>query len=203
MKTYLSTLPSTTSNGSPAIAGSSRLANLGRLLLATLCVSLVSFTAAPKATAAAPNGVYQVTSASGTVKFGDDTIDLPASVAKRIADVTRGEITIRNKTLQLNKNATAKVVTRLADDLDIEVETTVSGPSSIVLSKVETTYKAKTAYPISTLIEGSFNGNDFTGQLDTEVRATVKGRTLKIVITFSGEALGKEFSGKLVVVAQR
>jgi hypothetical protein len=35
------------------------------------------------------------------------------------------------------------------------------------------------------------------------VRATVKGRTLKIVITFSGEAIGEEFSGKLVVVAKR
>jgi len=203
MKTYSPTQSTLTSSPIPGTSGPSRLANLGRLLLAAMCVSLVSFAAAPRASAAAPNGTYEFTSASGNVKFAGETIDLPTSVVKRLAKVTKGEITIRNKTLKLNKNATGRIVANLADELDIDVEASVSGPNSLTLSKVGTKYKGRTTDPIVTSFEGSFNGSDFSGELETVVKATVRGKTLRIVIIFSGEALGEDFSGRVVIVAKR
>ncbi|MES2658932.1 MAG: hypothetical protein V4689_09955 [Verrucomicrobiota bacterium] len=183
--------------------GSSRIANLGRLLLAAMCVSLVTVAAAPKALAAAPNGVYEFTSASGTVKFGDNTIDIPESAVKRIAGVVNGDITIQNKTLQLNRNATKKIVKELGDELDFDVKVTVTGPTSVTLSKDVDIYIGSTEEPIVTSFEGDFHGEDFSGELITDVTAKVKGKTLRLIITFSGETLGEEFSGKLVIVAKR
>jgi hypothetical protein len=203
MKTNSPNMPSTLSNPIDGSARPSRLSMISRLLLATMCVSLVSFAAAPNALAAAPNGAYEVTSVSGTVQFDDETIDLPQSVVKRILRISEGEITIQNRTLRLNRNATSKIVTTLGDDLDIDVEASVSGPTSLVLTKSGDKYEGSTAEPIVTSFEGDFNGAEFSGELNTRVKATVNGKTLRIVLTFSGEALDEEFSGKIIVIAKR
>ncbi len=203
MKTYSSNMHAALSNPIQENARPSRLAKVSRLLLATMCVSLVSFAATPKALAAAPNGVYEVTSVSGDVKFDDETIDLPQSVVKRIARVAEGDITIRNQTLRLNRNATSKIVTTLGDDLDIDVEASVSGPTSLAFTKSGDKYQGSTAEPIVTSFQGDFNGAEFSGELITHVKATVKGKTLRIVLTFSGEALGDDFSGTITIIAKR
>ncbi|MEO5914081.1 MAG: hypothetical protein ABIS50_07600 [Luteolibacter sp.] len=199
MKTNAIAYPSVSSSGTP---GTSRLAGFGRVLLATSCVSLVSFAAVPQAFAGA-NGTYEFTRASGSVHFGDHTIDLPESVVKRLAGVVNGKITIENNTLKLKKNATISIVETLGDELDFSVDASVHGPNSLVLTKTGNTYSGETANPIVVSFDGDFHGANFSGELVANVSATVEDRKLKVVITFSGDARGEDFSGTLKVIAKR
>jgi len=197
------TLPPT---GSPTIqpnTGSSRFASFGRLAMTTLCVSLVSFAAVPKALAAGANGTYEFKRSSGSLKIEGDSFRLPQYLVKRLAGYTNGELTIRNNTLKLNRNATARIVENIGDDLNLDVEASVSGPTTVVLTKSGDSYTGKTAKPIIATFESDLFGQNISGELITKVSATVKGDTLTVVIRFSGDVEGEDFSGKLTLVGKR
>lgn len=197
------TLPSTSSQPLQSNPGSSRFASFGRMAMATFCVSLVSFAAVPKALAAEANGTYEFKSASGSLKIDGDNYRVPQSLVKKLAGFANGEVTIQNNTLKLRKNATANIVEEIGDDWALDVEASVSGPNTVVLSKTGDTYTGKTAGPIVATFEGDFFGLDFSGELITRVSATVKGDTLTVVIKFSGEMGNEDFSGKLTLVGKR
>jgi hypothetical protein len=173
----------------------------------TLCVALVSFAAVPKALAGA-NGTYEFKEASGSLRIDGDRYNLPESLLKRVAGFVDGTVTIENRTLYLKRNATGRIVERIADDVGVDVEVDVNGPNRIVLVKSGDTFFGKTDGPIVTTFEGEFFGGDFfdfdfSGELRTKVSATVEGRTLTIVIRFSGEVEGEDFSGRVTLVAKR
>ncbi len=197
------TSPAVIPQKTPTCFGGSRLASFSRLLLTTSCVSLVSFAAVPHAFAAAPNGNYEFTTASGSVKFDGKKINVSQRLIKKLAGVSNEEIMIENSTLKIRRKALISVVNNFADDFDIDVETKVTGPTSVTLSKSGNTYTGKTPRPIVASFDGSILGEDFSGELKTRVAATVRGRTLTVVITFDGDAIGSDFSGKLTVVGKR
>lgn len=201
MKTNSST---PTLNPTQETAGISRLAKTGRLLIATLCVSLVSFTAAPKAQAAPPNGSYEFQSASGSLRYDGDDVDIPKWLVKKVAGVVDGEIVIENNQLRVNKRGTVRLIEKFGDDIDVDVEAKASGPNNVVLVKTGTnTFSGKTTSPIVTSFEGDVFGEDFSGELISRVSATVQRKTLTIVIRFSGEAFGEDFSGRITITAKR
>lgn len=202
MKTNSMT-PPTLSQPLQSVTGCTRFASFSRLMMATLCVSLVSFAATPKALAAAPNGTYDLKDVTGTLKIDGDSFHLPDALAKRLAGVTDGKITIENNTLKLRKNATARIVEEVADDLDVDVDVEVNGPNKVVLTKSGDTYTGKTVSPIVATFEGDVFSVDFSGKLITRVSATVERKTLTIVIRFSGDVEGEDFSGKITLIAKR
>lgn len=184
--------------------GITRFARFGRLSLAATCVSLVSFTAAPLAMAAAPDGSYEFKSASGSLRYDGDSVSIPKAIVKRIASVVDGEIVIKNNTLKVNKKGTVRLIEEFGDDIDVDVEASASGPTKVVLAKKGPKhFSGKTSSPIVTSFEGDVFGADFSGELRTNVTATVQKKTLTIVIKFSGEAEGENFSGKVTVTAKR
>ncbi len=197
------TLPSTSSDPLQPITGFSRIASFGRLMMATLCASLVSFAAVPKALAAEANGTYEFKSASGSLKIDGDSYRVPQALVKKLAGFSNGEVTIQNNTLKLKKNATADIAEEIGDDWNLDIEASVSGPNTVVLSKSGDVYTGKTAKPIVASFEVDFFGLDFSGELITRVSATVKGDTLTVVIRFSGEMGNEDFGGKLTLVAKR
>ncbi len=197
------TLPSTSSRTLQPNKGSSRFASFGRLALTTLCVSLASFAAAPKALAAGANGTYEFKSASGTLKIDGDSFRVPQYLVKRLAGFSNGEVTIQNNTLKLNRNATARIVEKIGDELNLNIEASVSGPTTVVLSKSGDSYTGRTVRPIIAAFDGDFFGVDISGELITRVSATVTGDTLTVVIRFSGGVEGEDFSGKLTLVGKR
>ena len=205
MKTNIIDCPAVSSNSFHGTKGISRLANFGRLLLATSCVSLVSFAAVPSALADGINGTYRFTSATGSLKLGDETYNISDSLAKRIVDVSEGKITIQEKTLQLNRSGVVKIIRNLADDFNVDVDTSVKGPSTLVLNRIDTsTFRGETTRPIVVSFQREDGGSSFSGELRTNVAATVKFRNnLRVVIKFSGDAFGQDFSGRLVIVAKR
>ena len=73
----------------------------------------------------------------------------------------------------------------------------------MTLSKSGNTYTGKTSRPIVVSFDGSFLGEDFSFQLKTRVAATVQGKTLTMVITSGGDAIGSDFSVKLTVACKR
>lgn len=200
MKTQSITLPSLASRPLQPTNSFSRFASFGRLAMMTLCVSLVSFAAVPKALAGA-NGTYEFKEASGSLNVDGERFHLPQSLLKRVAGFVDGTVTIEDRTLTLRKKATEKIVEEIAGDLAVDVE--VSGPNRIVLVKSGDTFFGKTDGPIFTTFEGEFFGEDFDGELRTRVSATVEGRTLTIVIRFSGDVEGEDFSGKVTLVARK
>lgn len=197
------TLPITSTPHLQPNTGSTRFASFGRLAVTTVCVSLVSFAAAPKVLAAEANGTYEFKSARGSLKIDGDSFQVPQSIVKRLAGFANGEVTIQNNTLKLKKNATANIVADIGDELNLDIETSVSGPNTVVLTKSGDAYTGQTAGPIIASFEGGFFGLDFSGELISRVSATVKGDTLTVVIRFSGEAGNEDFSGKLTLVGER
>ncbi len=173
----------------------------------TLCVSLVSFAAVPKALAGA-NGTYVFKEASGSLKIDGERFHLPQSLLKRIAGFVDGTVTIEDRTLTLRRKATGKIVENIADDVGVDVDVEVNGPNRIVLVKSGDTFFGKTDGPIITTFEGKLFADglfdvDFSGELRTKVSAKVEGRTLTIVIRFSGDVEGEEFSGKVTLIARK
>ena len=203
MKTTATTLPSKLSSPLQLSKAFSRFGSLGRLAMGTLCVSLVSFAAVPKTLAAAPNGTYEFRNASGSLKVDGDEFDLPQSLVKRLAGFADGEVTIENNTLTLRRNFTARIVEEVADDLNIDVDVDVSGPSKVVLAKSGSVFTGRTSSPIVASFEGEFFTADFSGELITKVAATVDGRTLTIVVRFSGVVEGEDFTGRVTLTAKR
>ncbi len=203
MNTNSMTLPFTPTQLIQPTPGSSRFARLGRMALATLCVSLVSFAAIPKALAAGPNGTFEFKSASGSLKIDGDSYRVPQSFVKKLAGFANGEATIRNNILKLQRNAAASIVADIGDELNLDIKTRVSGPTTVVLSKSGRSYTGKTAKPIVASFEGDFFGLEVSGELLTRVSATVKGNTLTVVIRFSGDVEGEDFTGKLTLVGKR
>jgi len=203
MKTKLIEYPVASSQSFRATLGASRLANFGRVLVATSCVSLVSFATVPAALAGGANGTYEFKRAYGTLKYGGKSVDIPESIVRRIAGVVQGDVIIRNQKLKLNRNASARIIKNLGKDLDFSVETSVSGPASLELTKTGNSYSGETRRPIVVSFDGNFHGEDFSGELVTGVTATLDNNKLKLVITFSGDALGDDFNGKVVVIARR
>lgn len=194
---------STLSSAFQTNTGSSRFANSGRLALTTLCVSMVSFAAVPKALAAGANGTYEFKSASGYFKIEGESFRLPQNLVKRLAGFTSGDLTIRNNTLRLKRGASAKIVEDIGDDLNLDIEAKVSGPWTVVLSKSGVSYTGKTARPIVATFDGDLFGADISGKLVSKVSATVTGKTLTVVIRLSGGVEGEDFSGKLTLVGKR
>jgi hypothetical protein len=171
--------------------------------MTTLCFSLVSLAAVPKSLAAGANGTYEFKRSGGSLKIEGDSFRLPQRLVKRLAGFTDGEATIRNNTLKINRNATTKIAEDIGDDLYLDVDASVSGPTTVVLSKSGDSYTGKTARPIIASFEGGIFGEDISGKLITKVSATVKGNTLTVVIRFSGNVEGEDFSGRLKLVGKR
>ncbi len=185
-------------------SGISRFARFGRLSLAATCVSLASFTAAPLALAAAPDGSYEFESASGKLRYDGDSVSIPKSIMKKIAYVVDGDIVIKDSKLKVVKKGTVDLIEDFGDEINADVEASVKGPSKVVLSKVgPSRFSGETTSDVVTTFEGDFFGEDFSGELRTNVAATVYKKTLTIVITFAGEAEGEDFSGKVTIVAKR
>ncbi|MBC7979067.1 MAG: hypothetical protein H7Y36_00720 [Armatimonadetes bacterium] len=181
----------------------SRFGSLGRLVMATLCVSLVSFASGPKAQAAGADGTYEFREATGSLKIDGDRFDLPKSLLKRLAGFEEGEVIIEDNTLIFKKNVTAKIVEEAADEVMADVEVKVTGPNKVVLTKSGSTYSGSTTKPVIASFDGEIFSEDFSGELRTRVAATVEGKTLTIVIRFSGTVDDEDFSGKVTLVAKR
>jgi hypothetical protein len=187
----------------PAVPCPSRSFVAAKPLLGAVCLSLVSFTAVPQAHAAKVNGSYDVKRTTGSVRFNGDEIDIPERLVRRIAGVVDGKITIRDRTLKIRKKGTVRIVEKLADELDVDVEVAVTGPSSVKLVKSGNTATGRTTRPVVTSFEAEVFDLEFSGELITRVKATVERKTLKIVVRFSGEAEGEDFSGRVTIIAKR
>ncbi|MEO5913489.1 MAG: hypothetical protein ABIS50_04600 [Luteolibacter sp.] len=200
MKTNAIDYPSVASSRTP---GTSRLAGFGRALLVTSCVSLVSFAAVPQALAAGADGEYKFTSIKGSLELVGGDANPPLSVVKKLAGVVNGNFTIQNNTLKFNRNATVDIVKNLTDDPKFTLTSKVTGPTSLVLTKSGSTYGGELARPIVIKFEANFNDQDLSGKLITDVAATVDGKKLKLVISFSGNMEGGPFSGQLILIGKR
>lgn len=203
MNTNCTSTAAVVSSALPTFPGTARISGAAKTLLGAMCISLVSFAAVPQAQAAKVNGRYEVKRSTGSIRFNGDEIDIPDRLVRRIAGVVDGTITIQDRTLRLKKEGAVKIVENLADELDVDVEVGVTGPSSVKLVKSGDTATGRTTRPIVASFEAEFFDQDFSGELITRVKATVERNTLTIVVRFSGDAEGEDFSGRVTIVAKR
>ncbi len=146
-------------NHPPTSTRSSRFSHLG---LAFATASLFSFAAVPLALAAGADGQYKFRNASGSLRFDGDSLDIPQTLVKRIANVSDSEITIRNNTIRVNKFGTARLIEKLGDKLNAGIEASASGPNSLMLEKTGTRrFLGKTTSAIITSFKGDIFGEDF------------------------------------------
>jgi hypothetical protein len=175
---------------------------IGRLLLAVVCASLVSFTSVTTAVAG-PDGEYAFVSASGSLTAGGDTYELPQDLLKEIGAIQKGKIVIQDNKIQLNRKAAAKIIQQLGDQLGIVFDITISGPTSLKLKKSGKIYVGSTTTPVVVAFETTYNGTKISGYLKTYFNATVKGDVLTLKVPVGGKALGMKFTGDMTIKAKR
>lgn len=179
-----------------------RFPRTGRLLLAGACASLVSF-AAPTALAAGINADYEIKSVNGSLKASGRSVDIPDKLIKKILGAKKGAITIEDSKLDLRKRAMIDIVEEFGDDVGIDVDASVTGPAYVRFTKNGDSYRGRASGKIITELEATVLNHDFSGELKTKVTARVENKRLKVVISFSGEFEGEDFSGRVVIDAKR
>ena len=174
----------------------------GQYLLAIVCASLVSFTSLTPASAAV-DGEYRFVSAEGSISADGETIVLPQDLLKEIGAIQNGRIIIKDNKIQLNRKAAAKIIKQIGDELGIEFDITISGPTSLKLKKSGNIYIGSTTDPVVVAFETTYGGKIISGNLKTYFNAKVKSTKLTLNVPITGKALGMKFKGDLTMVCKR
>lgn len=180
-----------------------RFAGLGKLLLAVVCASLVSFATMPSVFAAGADGDYKLVSASGSLTANGETMELPEDILQEFGALENAKITIENNRLQLNRKAALKIIKKLGDEFGLEFETTITGPKYLQLKKSGKRFVGNTSNPIVVTFETVYQGEKIAGNLKTDFNAVVKGKTLTMKVPVTGKVLGIKFSGDIEIVCKR
>lgn len=173
-----------------------------KLILAVICMSLVSFTP-PSATAAGADGEYAFVSAAGSITAGGQTLELPQDLLQEIGAIKNGKLVVQNNNLQLNRKAALRIIKQIGNQLGITFDTSISGPTKLKLKKTVNGYAGATKEPVVVTFSTTYQGEDISGNIKTNFRAKVKGNTLTLIVPITGKALGMRFSGELTIVCER
>ena len=178
------------------------LTGILRIAMAVVCATLVSFIT-PGAQAGAADGEYAFVSASGSISAGGETLDLPQDVLQEIGAIQNGKIVIENNKLKLNRKAAARIIKSIGNELGIEFDITITGPTSLKLKKSGRSYIGSTTEPVVVKFSTTFEGEEFSGTIKTDFVAKVKGDKLTLRVPIGGNLLGQKISGELNIVCER
>lgn len=174
-----------------------------KLILTVLCVSLVSFTS-PSAKAGGADGEYQFVSATGSLTAGGQTLELPQDLLQEIGAIQNGKMLVEDNKLRLNRKAAARIIKQIGEELGIEFETTISGPTKLNLKKTgKGTFTGETTKPIVVTFTTTFEGEDISGNIKTLFKAKVKGKKLTLIVPITGKALGMKLTGEMTIICER
>ncbi|HEX7260561.1 MAG TPA: hypothetical protein VF258_01995 [Luteolibacter sp.] len=150
-------------------------------------MSLVVMTS--MADAKAPNGVYKYNSGSGTVEIGGSPYALSKATLKKIGSVQNSTVTIKNKTLILNGEATRNIIPEIFEkDLftPLNFTTTLKGPTSIAFEKSGTSFIATSSTPVVVKLTADISGSEVAGALRSRYTAKISNGKLTIKVKFTG-----------------
>lgn len=198
MKTY----PFQIGHSGPRVTFIQPLSGILRIVMAVVCATLVSFIT-PSALAGAADGDYAFVSASGNLKAGGDTLELPQDVLQEIGAIQNGKIVIKNNKIQLNRKAAARIINGIGKELGIEFETTITGPTSLKLNKSGKSYVGSTSEPVVVTFAATVDGEETSGNIKTYFQAKLKGSKLTLKVPITGKLSGSKFSGELTIVCER
>lgn len=203
MKTNLITRPAATAP-IPGDTTVTKHSGVLRRLLGTLALGLaMSFTAAPRLDAAPPNGEYKFVTASGKVTVAGETMVLDEDAIKQFAALRNGSIVISNNRLQLNRTAAVRLINQLGAQFGLKFNTTITGPTYVLLRKSGLNYAGATATPVVVKFSTTYEGQKISGVIRTHFRARVTGRYLYLTVPVTGSALGYNMKGELKVTCRR
>lgn len=173
-----------------------------KLILAFVGATWVQL-ATPTAMAGGADGEYAFVSASGTISGGGETLELPEDILQQIGAIKNGRIVVEDNKIQLNRKAALRIINQLGQELGIEFETSITGPTKLKLNKAGNTYVGETTEPIVVKFATTYEDEDISGTIKTYFKAKVKGDKLTLVVPLTIKALGKKFTGEVTVVCQR
>lgn len=179
------------------------------MLVAISCAALVSLTAIPTLRAAAPNGPYQIVSATGGLKSAGQVIEMTKILAENFTISEFGKdplFTIQKSRLNINRNGAVNLINALGERFGSRFDIDkVSGPQSILLKKSGKGYAGNTGRPIMVNFSiPTLTGERKRGVLKTVVSAKVVGKKLIITMPLKGSAtFGYPISGTVTLVAKK
>lgn len=170
--------------------------SIGRILPVVAGIAFVQLSLISHAAAAAPNGQYLFSNASGSLKIGGETIDLSDYSLGGFGALDDGKATVRNNRVQIYTKEAAAMLDNLISSYPVTVN--VSGPSSLALKKKGTIY-AGTSQPIALTISGSVEGRKISGKLQWIYKVVVRGKKLIATAPISGSIAGMKVSGTISI----
>jgi hypothetical protein len=181
-----------------------QLSNFARFCFAA-GISLATLSAAPRAKAAEPNGVYRVTSGQSIVSTDSGTFRVPPKHLREILTQC-GPIKVRNKKLQMKGDLVDcfhRILYRSFTFSDgSEIDTTkVRNSPSIAFKDSGTSFTGKASEPIRSTMTRIYDGDieNFFLQLTTDVSAKVTGDTITVTFRYSGRSDHSQSTGKVVI----
>lgn len=203
MKTNLITRSSAVASAPGFAVSRLRSGVFSHLLTALAFGMILSFTAAPRLEAAAPNGYYKFVKASGQFTVAGETMVLDEDTIKQFAALQNGKLTISNNRLQLNRSAASRIITQLGNQFGLKFNTTITGPTYVQLRKSGTSFVGATATPVVVKFSTTYEGQKISGSIRTHFKVKVTGRDLYLTVPVTGSALGYNLKGQLKVTCRR
>lgn len=174
------------------------LRRLGLRLMSLALVPLLTAAFVPLAAAAPPDGTYKFVKASGSITIGGDTTELTPKMIKELGIVNDAAIVVKNSKMRIDRNVMAKLLDKLETELGAEVETEISGPTSLTLRKTKKGWAGKTKRPVVVKFTITFQGETTSGNLNTHFNVKIVGRNLTLTTPVTGKALGQKLEAEAV-----
>ncbi|MES2475470.1 MAG: hypothetical protein V4640_06800 [Verrucomicrobiota bacterium] len=181
-----------------------RLSNVTRFCLAA-GLSLATLSAAPRAKADQPNGVYQVTGGQSLVITDSGTFRVPPKYLREILTQC-GPIQVRKKKLQMKGDIVEcfhRILYRSLTFSDgSEVDTTkVRNSPSITFKDRGASFTGKASEPIRSTITRVYDGDieNFYLRLTTDVSAKVIDDKITVTFRYTGRSENYQNTGKIVI----
>ncbi|MEO5715139.1 MAG: hypothetical protein ABIT37_16795 [Luteolibacter sp.] len=96
-----------------------------------------------------------------------------------------------------------KIFKQLGEQLGTKIDTSVTGPAYVQMTKTGKNYTGKTSKPLIITFDTTFMDEDISGKLIAFFNAKVKGKTLTFNVDLAGTALGADFDGKLKIICKK
>lgn len=149
------------------------------------------------------DGTYKYGTASGSFTIAGRSIDVGSQDLKGIVAKKKGRAVIKNLKIQVSPNGGTKLLDQAFSGPNYNLQVTATGPKYIQLKKKGAAYVGKSSSPIVVTFSGTVSGQPFSGTLEYDFNAKVKGKKLLFNVPLGGSVYGIPITGVVRILCKR
>lgn len=171
--------------------------------LASAAVAFFALWSIPTLSAGAPNGTYTFVTASGSATVLGQTYELTPDMIDDFGIVSKTALKVKNNKVKLDRRMADKLIAMLGAQLNVPIQTSVTGPKTMTLKKSGKSWVGKTSRPIVVNFTTTYMNESITGSLRMRMNAKVTKKTMMMEIPITGSALGYNLQATAITKFKR